>query len=73
MDRDPNSWLLVEADVAGREHADPEHARRYDAKMDSQAAQEVALLEVLGVAGGAQQTLRNGRAAEASTSFQDGR
>ncbi len=51
MDRDPNSWLLVEADVAGREHADPEHARRYDAKMDSQAAQEVALLEALGVAG----------------------
>src|SRR4051794_39969093 len=51
MHRDPNSWLLVEADVAGREHMDPEHARRYDAKMDSRPEEEVALLESLGVAG----------------------
>lgn len=46
-----DSWLLVEAEHAGREHFDQEHARRYDAKEDAHAAEEVALLTSLGVAG----------------------
>jgi len=46
-----DSWLLVEADYAGREHFDAQHARRYDAKEDAHAAEEVALLRRLGVAG----------------------
>jgi SAM-dependent methyltransferase len=46
-----NSWRLVEADHAGREHFDAQHARRYDAKEDAHAAEEVTLLTRLGVAG----------------------
>jgi SAM-dependent methyltransferase len=51
MVHDPDSWWLVEADHAGREHFDAEHARRYDAKEDAHAAEELALLQRLGVAG----------------------
>lgn len=51
MGRDENSWLLVEADHAGREHFDVRHARLYDSKMDAKAAEEVALLRRHGVAG----------------------
>ena len=51
MAPDPNSWLLVEEDHAGREHFDAGHARRYDAKEDAHATEEVALLTSLGVAG----------------------
>ena len=42
---DPDSWWLDELAHAGREHFDEQHARRYDAKMDAQAAEEVALLQ----------------------------
>jgi ubiquinone/menaquinone biosynthesis C-methylase UbiE len=48
---DPNSWVLDELSTAGREHFDAEHARRYDGKEDAGAAEELALLERLGVAG----------------------
>lgn len=41
---DPDSWWLDERSHAGREHFDPAHARRYDAKMDARAAAEVRLL-----------------------------
>lgn len=51
MAQDPDSWLLVEEDHAGREHFDVEHARRYDSKEDAHAAEEIALLTSLGVAG----------------------
>ncbi|MDX6719738.1 MAG: hypothetical protein QOJ63_1992 [Solirubrobacteraceae bacterium] len=34
---------------AGREHFDEQHARRYDAKMDAHAAEEVCLLQEAGV------------------------
>lgn len=44
-------WAVDEAAHAGREHVDPDHARRYDAKMDAEADAEVALLQELGVAG----------------------
>ena len=48
---DPDAWWLDERRHAGREHFDKEHARRYDAKMDAQAAEEVALLQDAGVLG----------------------
>ena len=51
MARDPESWWLDERAHAGREHFDEQHARRYDAKMDAQAAEEVALLQQVGVLG----------------------
>lgn len=51
MAPDADSWRLVEEEYAGREHFDAEHARRYDVKEDAHAAQELALLERLGVAG----------------------
>jgi SAM-dependent methyltransferase len=46
---DTDSWWLDERAYAGREHADEQHARRYDAKMDSGAADEVRLLQEAGV------------------------
>ena len=46
--RDPDSWWLDELAHAGREHFDEQHARRYDAKMDAQAAEEIALLQAAG-------------------------
>jgi len=46
---DPDSWWLDEGRHAGREHFDVQHARRYDAKMDAKAADEVALLQAAGV------------------------
>jgi SAM-dependent methyltransferase len=49
MQRDPDSWLLEETIHAGREHFDEQHTRRYDAKEDARAADEVALLQDLGV------------------------
>jgi SAM-dependent methyltransferase len=49
--RDPDSWWLDERAHAGREHFDEQHARRYDAKMDAQAAEEIALLQAAGVLG----------------------
>jgi len=48
MTHDPDSWWLDERAHAGREHFDEQHARRYDAKMDAQAAGEVCLLEQAG-------------------------
>lgn len=51
MARDPDSWWLDEASHAGREHFDEQHARRYDAKEDAEAAEEVALLRDAGVLG----------------------
>ena len=51
MGGDGEAWGLVEADYAGREHFDAQHARRYDSKEDAHAADEVALLTRLGVAG----------------------
>lgn len=47
--QDPDSWWLDEKRHAGREHFDARHARRYDAKMDARAADEVHLLEDAGV------------------------
>ena len=49
MAHDPDSWWLDEPAYAGREHFDEQHARRYDDKMDAQAAEEVAALEAAGV------------------------
>jgi SAM-dependent methyltransferase len=51
MQRDPDSWWLEETIHAGREHFDEQHTRRYDAKEDAQAADEVSLLGDLGVLG----------------------
>lgn len=42
-------WLLDEVGAAGRENLDAEHAARYDAKEDADAAHEVALLLDLGL------------------------
>jgi ubiquinone/menaquinone biosynthesis C-methylase UbiE len=43
--------VLDELATAGREHFDADHARRYDGKEDAGAAEELALLDRLGVAG----------------------
>jgi SAM-dependent methyltransferase len=43
-----DSWWLDEKRHAGREHFDEQHARRYDAKMDAEAAAEVAMLREAG-------------------------
>jgi ubiquinone/menaquinone biosynthesis C-methylase UbiE len=51
MWRDPDSWWLDERAHAGREHFDAQHARRYDAKMDAEAAEEVRLLQDAGALG----------------------
>ena len=48
---DPESWWLDERAHAGREHFDEEHARRYDAKMDAGAREEIALLRDAGALG----------------------
>jgi SAM-dependent methyltransferase len=48
---DPGAWWLPETRHAGREHFDDDHARRYDAKEDSGAAEEIALLRRHGVGG----------------------
>lgn len=45
MVRDPDSWWLDERSHAGREHFDEQHARRYDAKMDAGAPDEVRMLQ----------------------------
>jgi SAM-dependent methyltransferase len=44
-------WLLDELRSAGRENLDADHVARYDAKMDSGAPEEVALLRRLGLTG----------------------
>jgi FkbM family methyltransferase len=49
--RDPDSWWLDERAHAGREHFDERHARRYDDKMDAEAAEEICALEEAGVLG----------------------
>jgi len=51
MAHDPDSWWLDEQAHAGREHFDEQHARRYDAKEDAHAAEEVALLQAAGALG----------------------
>ena len=51
MASDPDSWWLDERRHAGREHFDEQHARRYDAKEDAQAADEVRMLQDAGVLG----------------------
>lgn len=48
---DRYSWWLDERAYAGREHFDEQHARRYDAKMDAQAVEEIRLLRDTGVLG----------------------
>jgi ubiquinone/menaquinone biosynthesis C-methylase UbiE len=48
MSSDPDSWWLEETAYAGREHFDPQHALRYDAKMDARAAAEVEMLQAVG-------------------------
>jgi ubiquinone/menaquinone biosynthesis C-methylase UbiE len=45
---DPDSWWLDERSHAGREHFDEQHTRRYDAKEDAQAADEIRLLQAAG-------------------------
>ena len=49
MADDPDAWWLDERAHAGREHFDEQHARRYDTKMDAEAAAEVRLLQASGV------------------------
>ena len=49
---EPPGWLLDELASAGRENLDADHVARYDDKMDSGAAVEVALLRSLGLTGG---------------------
>ncbi len=49
MTHDPDSWWLDERAHAGREHFDEQHARRYDAKMDAEAEEEVRLLVGAGI------------------------
>ena len=44
-------WRIDELANAGRENLDPEHAARYDGKMDAAAAGEVAWLRELGAVG----------------------
>ena len=51
MATDPDSWWLDERRHAGREHFDEQHARRYDAKEDAQAAEEIRVLTDAGVVG----------------------
>ena len=46
---DPDAWWLDERRHAGREHFDEQHARRYDAKEDAHAAEEIRLLQDAGV------------------------
>ncbi|MFL5846016.1 MAG: class I SAM-dependent methyltransferase [Solirubrobacteraceae bacterium] len=46
-----HDWWPDERLHAGREHFDEEHARRYDAKMDAEAAAEVRLLQEAGALG----------------------
>lgn len=48
---DPDSWWLDERAHAGREHFDEQHARRYDAKENAQAAEEIRLLQDTGLMG----------------------
>jgi ubiquinone/menaquinone biosynthesis C-methylase UbiE len=43
-------WFLDESSCAGRENLDPAHVERYDTKEDASAANEVALLQSLGLA-----------------------
>jgi len=51
MAREPQSWWLDELAYAGRENLDQQHARRYDAKEDAQAATEIRVLQDQGVLG----------------------
>jgi predicted RNA methylase len=49
MVHNPDLRWLDERAHAGREHFDEQHARRYDAKEDAQAAEEICLLQEAGV------------------------
>ncbi len=49
MVRDPDSWWLDEIRHAGRENLDQLHVQRYDAKMDAEAAEELRMLQDMGV------------------------
>jgi SAM-dependent methyltransferase len=51
MEREAESWRLDERAYAGRENLDARHARRYDAKEDAHASEEVRLLQDRGVLG----------------------
>ena len=46
---EPRGWMLDELASAGRENLDAAHVERYDAKMDSRAADEVELLRSWGL------------------------
>jgi ubiquinone/menaquinone biosynthesis C-methylase UbiE len=46
-----DSWWFDERGHAGRENLDEQHARRYDAKMDSQVGEEISLLQDAGALG----------------------
>jgi tRNA G46 methylase TrmB len=43
------AWFIDEVEYAGRENLDAEDVERYDGKEDAGAAEEVALLEELGL------------------------
>lgn len=45
-------WRLDEVASAGRENLDADHVARYDAKMDAGVADEIALLDSLGMSAG---------------------
>lgn len=49
MLRGNESWILPELEYAGRENRDPQHAARYDQKMDAAAAEEIEFLGNLGI------------------------
>jgi len=49
MPSDRRSWVVDELAYAGRENRDAEHLARYDAKMDSGAAAELAALRAAGL------------------------
>lgn len=49
----PESWWLDERAYAGRENLDEQHARRYDAKEDAQAAEEIRALQDHGLSSSA--------------------
>jgi SAM-dependent methyltransferase len=51
MVREPELWWLDERTYAGRENLDEQHARRYDAKEDAKAAEEIRALQDQGVLG----------------------
>lgn len=49
MPEEKRSWIVDELAYAGRENRDPVHVARYDGKMDSEAAAELAELRAAGL------------------------